>query len=96
MWRLWGSVASAGGAGAAAVDVERGLAERPDAAPLVRIAAAIYGMAGDHEEAKSALTRLQEVYADLRVSNLHEVLGPYRAEYRARYEEGLRKAGLPE
>jgi TolB-like protein len=80
----------------AAAAAERGLAERPNAPVLVRIAAAIYGMAGNQEEAKSALARLRTIYPDLRVSNLHELLGPYRAEYRARYEEGLRKAGLPE
>ena len=80
----------------AAAAVERGLAERPNAPVLVRIAAAIYGMAGNQGEAKSALARLRTIYPDLRVSNLHELLGPYRAEYRARYEEGLRKAGLPD
>ena len=80
----------------AAAAAERGLAERPNAPVLVRIAAAIYGMAGNQEEAKSALAQLRTIYPDLRVSNLHELLGPYRAEYRARYEEGLRKAGLPE
>ena len=80
----------------AAAAAERGLAERPNAPVLVRIAAAIYGMAGNQAEAKSALARLRTIYPDLRVSNLHELLGPYRAEYMARYEEGLRKAGLPE
>ena len=80
----------------AAAAVERGLADQPNHPTLVRIAAAIYGMAGNQEEAKSALARVRAVYPELRVSNLHKLLGPYRAEYRERYEEGLRKAGLPE
>jgi adenylate cyclase len=43
------------------------------------------------------VVRLQRLNSALRVSNLKHVLGPYRrAEDLTRYEEGLRKAGLPE
>ena len=48
------------------------------------------------DEARSAIQRLQEVDPVLRVSNLRHAIGPYRPEGLARYEEGLRLAGLPE
>jgi adenylate cyclase len=48
-------------------------------------------------EAYETAVRLQRLNSALRVSNLKHVLGPYRrAEDLTRYEEGLRKAGLPE
>jgi hypothetical protein len=54
-------------------------------------------LAGRLEQAQTALARLRQLDATLRVSNLRERLGPYRRpEDLARYEEGLRKAGLPE
>jgi hypothetical protein len=40
---------------------------------------------------------LRELYPDLRLSNLKDVVGPYRrAEDVAKYIEGLRLAGLPD
>ncbi len=69
----------------------------PDFQAGVRIRAASNAMAGRPEEAHQAVVRLQRLNPTLRVSNLKHVLGPYRrAEDSARYEEGLRKAGLPE
>jgi adenylate cyclase len=69
----------------------------PDFQAGVRIRAASNAMAGRPEEAHQAVVRLQRLNPTLRVSNLKHVLGPYRrAEDPARYEEGLRKAGLPE
>ena len=63
----------------------------------VRIGAASDAMAGRLDEANETATRLQQLNPMLRVSNLKHVLGPYRrAEDLTRYEEGLRKAGLPE
>jgi adenylate cyclase len=71
--------------------------DNPDFQAGVRISAASNGMAGRPEEAHEAVVRLQQLNPALRVSNLKHVLGPYRrAEDLARYEEGLRKAGLPE
>lgn len=47
--------------------------------------------------ADKALVRLRQLNPALRVSNLKDVLSPYRrAEDLSRYEEGLRRAGLPE
>jgi hypothetical protein len=44
-----------------------------------------------------AVARLRQLNPALRVSTLKDVLGPYgRAEDLARYEEGMRQAGLPE
>jgi adenylate cyclase len=54
-------------------------------------------MAGRPEQAHKAMARLRQLNPALRVSNLEDVLGPYRhAEDLSRYEEGLRQAGLPE
>ena len=80
----------------AAEAAERGLAERPTLAPLVRIAAAIYGLLGSDDEARKAVARLRTIDPALRITNLWEALGPCTADYLARYQEGLRKAGVPE
>ncbi|MHC2626137.1 TolB-like protein/DNA-binding winged helix-turn-helix (wHTH) protein [Bradyrhizobium huanghuaihaiense] len=69
----------------------------PDYQPGLRVTAASNAMAGRPEQAHKAVARLRELSPTLRLSNLKEVLGPYRrAEDVARYEEGLRQAGLPE
>jgi adenylate cyclase len=68
------------------------LRDRPD-----YLAAASNALAGRPEQARKALARLQQLHPALRVSNLWDWLTPYRRpEDLARYEEGLRKAGLPE
>jgi len=48
------------------------------------------------DEAAKAVTRLRQLDPALRISTLREALGPYRPEDLAKYEAGLRKAGLPE
>jgi tetratricopeptide (TPR) repeat protein len=69
----------------------------PDHQPALRIGAASHAMAGRLEQAQKAVVRLQQVYPTLCVSDLKNVLGPYRrTEDPSRYEEGLRRAGLPE
>jgi adenylate cyclase len=73
------------------------LQDNPDFQPGLRISAASYAMAGRPEEAHETVVGLQRLNPTLRISNLKDVLGTYRrAEDLARYEEGLRKAGLPE
>jgi TolB-like protein/class 3 adenylate cyclase len=73
------------------------LREVPDFQAGLRINAASSALAGRLEQAQEAVTRLRHLHPTLRVSNLREALGPYRrAEDLARYEDGLRKAGLPE
>ncbi|MGY3574498.1 winged helix-turn-helix domain-containing tetratricopeptide repeat protein [Bradyrhizobium sp. USDA 4504] len=69
----------------------------PDYRPGLRITAASNALAGRQEQARKAVARLRELSPTLRLSNLKDVLGPYRrAKDVARYEEGLRQAGLPE
>jgi TolB-like protein/class 3 adenylate cyclase len=64
---------------------------------VLRIIAASNALAGRTEEAHEAVARLRQLNPTLRVSNLKEVLGPYRrTEDLARYEEAMRRAGLPE
>jgi adenylate cyclase len=73
------------------------LQDNPDFQAGVRISAASNAIAGRPEEARRTVVRLQRLNPTLRVSNLRHVLGHYqRADDLARYEEGLRKAGLPE
>jgi adenylate cyclase len=73
------------------------LLDKPDFQPGLRIAAASNAMAGRPEQALKALTRLRQLNPALRVSTLKHVLSPYRRpEDLLRYEEGLRRAGLPE
>jgi TolB-like protein/Tfp pilus assembly protein PilF len=73
------------------------LQDDPDHQPSLRISAAINAMAGRPEQAQKAVARLRQLNPSLRVSNLKDVVGPYRhAEDFSRYEEGLRRAGLPE
>ncbi|HKF71035.1 MAG TPA: adenylate/guanylate cyclase domain-containing protein, partial [Stellaceae bacterium] len=72
------------------------LREAPDLQPPLRVAAASNALAGRLEPAQKAVARLRQLHPALRVSNLRDVLGPYRPEDIARYEEAMRKAGLPE
>ncbi|MFB9264435.1 adenylate/guanylate cyclase domain-containing protein [Bradyrhizobium erythrophlei] len=73
------------------------LQDNPDNQAGLRIDAAGKAMAGRPEQAHKAVARLRQVNPALRVSTLKDVLGPYRrAEDLARYQEGLRRAGLPE
>ena len=73
------------------------LQDRPNFQPGLRVAAASNAVAGRPEQAHKAMARLRQLNPTLRVSNLKDVLSPYRrAEDLSRYEEALRQAGLPE
>jgi TolB-like protein/class 3 adenylate cyclase/tetratricopeptide (TPR) repeat protein len=72
------------------------LRDYPDHHPSLRIGAASNAMAGRLEQAQEVAARLLQLDPALRISNLKDVLGPYRRTDLSRYEEGLRKAGLPE
>jgi adenylate cyclase len=73
------------------------LQDNPDYPPGLRITAASNAMAGRPEQAHKAVARLRQLNPALSVSNLRDVVGPFRrAEDLARYGEGLRQAGLPE
>jgi tetratricopeptide (TPR) repeat protein len=60
------------------------------------IVAAANALAGHTEEAKEIVVRLRQRDPGLRISTLRERVGPYRPEDLAKYEEGLREAGMPE
>jgi TolB-like protein len=69
----------------------------PDFATPWRVTAASHALAGHLEEAKSACARLRELEPLLRVSNFRDVIAPYRRPSDlAKWEVGLRMAGLPE
>src|SRR5262249_33399592 len=53
-------------------------------------------MAGRLEQARTAMTRLRQLYPLLRVSKLEESFPLRRSEDVAGWAEDLRKAGLPE
>jgi len=73
------------------------LQDNPDYQTGLRIDAASNAMAGRLEQAHKAMARLRQLNPTLRVSTLKDVLGSYRrAEDVSRYQEGLRRAGLPE
>ncbi len=66
------------------------------AMPL-RVAAIAYALSDRIIEARQAMARLREFDPTLRLSNLERVAPPCRRpEDRARYADGLRRAGLPE
>ena len=75
----------------------KSLLARSDLQGALRIDAASNALAGRVAQARKSVARLGELYPALRLSNVRNVLGPYRrAEDVAKYIEGLRKAGLPE
>ena len=75
---------------------EQALRERPDFHMGLRVAAASNALAGRPSQAQKAMARLRHIDPKLRVSDLKDVTPVRRPEYLARYEEGLRRAGLPE
>jgi TolB-like protein len=60
------------------------------------IVAAANALAGRTQEAEANVAQLRQHDPGLRIFTLRERLGPYRPEDLAKYEEGLRKAGMPE
>jgi TolB-like protein/Tfp pilus assembly protein PilF len=75
----------------------KALQSRSDLQGALRIDAASNAFAGRLADARKSVARLRELYPTLRLSNFRDVLGPYRRpEDLAKYEEGLRLAGLPE
>ena len=71
------------------------LAERPEFANALRILAANAACDGRAKEAAAAMNRLRQALPDLNVSNLRHILGPYSDADLARYEDAMRRAGLP-
>ena len=75
---------------------ERALREQPNIAPSLRAAATSHALAGRIVEAEKFMARLRQIDPGLRLSNIEEVLPPFRrSDDRARFVDGLRMAGLP-
>ena len=71
--------------------------EQPNWAMPLRVAAIAYALSDRIVEAREAMAQLREFDPTLRLSNLERVAPPFRRpEDRARYADGLRRAGLPE
>ena len=79
-------------AAASALD---GLQVEPDHQPSLRLGAAAYGQLGRLEEANRLILHLRELFPDITLSILKDLL-PYKPDHLAAYLNGLSKAGLPE
>jgi TolB-like protein/tetratricopeptide (TPR) repeat protein len=75
---------------------EQALRERPNLHTALRMAAASNVFVGNLTNARKAMARLREIDPLLRVSRLKDLTPLRRPDDVFRYEEGLRKAGLPE
>jgi adenylate cyclase len=73
------------------------LRDFPDFHNGLRMSAASNALAGRLDLAQKSIARLRQLDPALRVSNLRDIQGPYRRpEEHEKYEQALRKAGLPE
>ncbi len=79
----------------AALWQERGLIERPGATWVYRDLVAIYALLGRVADARAGLARLLNEYPDLTISKISGAI-PFSPAVRDRFDEGLRKAGMPE
>ncbi len=76
---------------------ERVLRDQPNFTGGVRVAAASNALLGRTIEAQKFMAQLRQLEPALRLSNLAAIMPPFRrSEDRAKYAEGLSKAGLPE
>jgi TolB-like protein len=75
---------------------KRGVQERPNSPPLIRIFAAACAMTGRMDEARNAISQLRHLIPDFRASDVKNVTFTRRPEDLMRYESALRKAGLPD
>ena len=75
---------------------ERALQRRPNLLVAIRESAASNALAGRLLKAQKAMAQLRQFDPELRISNFTDWLPLRQPQDIARYEEGLRKAGLPE
>ena len=73
---------------------EMAMRENANAVPSPCIAAASSALAGRLEDAHMAMARVRQLDPDLRLSNLRELFPIRRFEDFAKWQEGMRKAGL--
>ena len=74
---------------------ERALRAQPNYLPSIRIAIVNNVWRGQIEDAKKLMLCMRELDPRLRLSNLKEVIPLRNPADFARYEEGMRQAGLP-
>ena len=79
----------------AAASALAALQVEPDFQPGLRLGAAACGQLGRLEEANGLILRLRELFPDITLSILKDLLA-YRPDHLAAFLDGLRKAGLPE
>jgi len=75
---------------------EKAPQRRPNLIVSIREAAASHALAGRPLKAQAAMAQLRQADPELRISNLTDWLPLRQPRDIARYEEALRKAGLPE
>lgn len=75
---------------------EKALGNLPTLLLPVVLVAASHALSGRTSKAKQAIQRLHELDPTLRISNLKDWLPIQRPQDRARFADGLRRAGLPE
>ncbi len=75
---------------------ERALRESPTCKPALRISAASQAFLGRMEDARATISRMSEVDPKFRVRDLRIVAPFRRPEHLAKFEAGLRNAGLAE
>ncbi len=80
----------------AVVWAEKTFRENPKYSGAWLLAAASNALLGRQEEAEKAMERARQLDPTLRVATLKDRLGYVRPNDLARYQEGLRRAGLPE
>ena len=69
--------------------------EQPNFLGAIRNLAVSNALSGHLEEAQKALARARDLDPGLRLANLKDRVGPFRAKDFARFAEGMRLAGLP-
>jgi adenylate cyclase len=75
---------------------EKALADSPNSHQALRACALSYALAGRTEQAQKAIGRLLQVDPAFRVSKLLDLTPLQRPQDIARYQEGMRQAGLPD
>ncbi len=75
---------------------EMAVLEKPTYLLAVGIAAASYALAGRVGDANRAITRVRQLDPTMRMSTIHNMFPLRRPEDYAKWEEGLRLAGLPD
>jgi len=75
---------------------EAAVRQQPNSHPAIRALAAASAMAGRLEKAQDAMSYLRRLDPGLRIAQLRDLFPLRRTEDYARWEEGLRLAGLPE